>query len=109
MGKKRKSGGRRKGIKITPKRLIKAAFVIDGALNAGPLVKEVGYIVSHAGQISKEGSASLVQHGKQVLGAAIRPAGEILVAPKVVDKVAAVLSKGEPMIGRLANAKLLTV
>ena len=108
---RKRSGGRRKGTVITPKRIAKALVVLDGARRAFEpqgLVAEASYIVTHAKEIGGN-QASMVQHAKQLAAAAIVPAAEILVAPKLIDKGVAFLSKGEPMLGRIANTKIVKV
>ena len=43
------------------------------------------------------------------LGQPITGVAEIFVAPKAIDKISSVLSKAEPLIGKLANKKLLKI
>ena len=109
MARKRRGGGRRKGTVVTPLRIAKGLTVLAGVSAGKPLFNEVKYIVTNAQQISKEGSASWMQHGKQLAQASIAPAALILVAPKLEEKAVQFASKGEPMIGRLARAKIVKV
>ena len=108
MARKRRGHGRRRGIQITPKRVVKALVVVAG----GKMVLDSDVInlakshVNNPSQFTASNTPKIViEYAKRIVpGAAV-----IAVGPKVVDKAVALLSKGEPMIGRLANAKIVKI
>ena len=104
---RKRSGGRRKGTVITPKRIVKAFLVFDGvrrAWDAGAPTKVV-FWATHPGQAMKDPKAL----ANDLVPALAIPVAEILIAPKVVDKVVSLISKGEPALGRIANVKIVKV
>lgn len=109
MAKKRRSGGRRRKVAITPKGLAKLAVVAVGVSAGKPAYDEASYIVTHANQIAKEGLPSVVQHGKQLGSALIVPGAIVIGGPKAVDATVSFLNKGTPLVNRVANAKIMSI
>lgn len=97
---------------VTPKRVAKGLVVLDAARRAvapGGVVEEVAFVVTHADQIAREGMPSAIQHGKQIIQKAAVPVLEGVGGPKLIDGAVKLASKGEPLIGRVANKKLMTI
>jgi len=105
MGKSKKGGHRKRGTVITPKRIAKAAVVLDGAKRIwdADLKGYVSYIAANPRSLATPGpyTAALTRFGPGV--------AEIVLGPKAIDATAKFLSKGEPMIGKLVNTKLVKI
>jgi len=101
------SGGRRKGIKITPKRVVKALVVLGGAkmILDSDVINLAKVHINDPKQVTNNPTKAVVEYASRIVPGAL----VITVGPKVVDKAAQLLSKGEPMIGRLANATIVKV
>jgi len=111
MARKRKSGGRRKGIQVTPLRIGKAALVVSAiglALKPNGVVDEARYILGHMKEISANPASQKV-HAKQLIETLIPPLAIGIVGPKLLEKSVQLISKGEPALGRVARVKLITV
>ena len=64
------------------------------------------YHITHPDQFTASNTPKIIAaHAKNILPGALLAT----VGPKLLNKGVALLSKGEPMIGRLANAKLVRV
>ena len=107
MARKRKSGGRRKGIKVTPVRIAKALIVIDALRRSGPAIKEASFIIQNPSSVMTGPGAAV--HAKQLAQALVAPLAEGLIGPKLLEKGVQLISKGEPALGRVARVKLITV
>ena len=107
MARKRKSGGRRKGIKVTPLRIAKALVVVDALRRSGPAFNEIKFVVQNPSSVMTGPGAAV--HAKQLAQALVAPLAEGLIGPKLLEKGVQLLSKGEPALGRVARVKLITV
>ena len=109
MARKRKSGGRRKGIQVTPLRVAKALTVIAGAkmiLDSDVINLAKTHISGGAGGVK---AAFSVAGAKEYASRIIPGALVITVGPKIEEKFVQLISKGEPALGRVARVKLITV
>ena len=109
MARKRKSGGRRKGIKVTPLRIAKAVTVLAGAkmilLNDNSALDLARWHISNPQNFKLSDPNLYKECAKRILpGAAVA-----LIGPKVIEKGVQLISKGEPALGRVARVKLITV
>ena len=105
MARRRRSGGRRKGLKITPKKIVQAAVAIGGLkmiADADP-VGYAKYYAQHPGELAKPAT---------YIGFAKRFGPGVLVTsvgPKVAGKAVDFVGKAVPGATKVTNAKLLTV
>ena len=109
MARKRKSGGRRKGIKVTPLRIAKAVTVLAGAkmilLNDNSALDLARWHISNPQNFKLSDPNLYKEYGKRILPGAV----VAIVGPKLIEKGVQLLSKGEPALGRVARVKLITV
>lgn len=105
MARKRRSGGRRKGLKITPKKLVQAGVALTGLkmiADADP-IGYANYYAKNPTQLAKP---------ETVIGFAKRFGPGIVVAsvgPKVADKAISLATKAVPGSSKLANATIVRV
>ena len=107
MARKRKSGGRRKGIKVTPVRIAKAFTVIAGAKMVldSDIINLMKVHVQNPSQVTGNPTKVGIEYAKRILPGAV----VAIVGPKLIEKGVQLLSKGEPALGRVARVKLITV
>lgn len=111
MAKRKRGGGRKRGFRVTPKSLVKigvAATAVKLAID-GNAIKETSYILTHAGDIYKEGTGSMKTHAKQLVTAALPAVVVATVGPKLVDAGFRILGKSSPAVNRVANATIVKV
>jgi hypothetical protein len=105
MAKKRKGGGRRKGIKITPKGILKTVVVLGGLKSMSD--NNVGDSLKFFAARPK---ALLDPKELAELARRVGPGAVMIVGgPKIVDLAVKVISKGVPGASRVANATLMKV
>lgn len=106
---KSKNGGRRHRVRtaITPKRIVKALVVIDGVKRIldTDVINLLKVHMKDPKQVTSNPTAAIKVYAERILPGA----AEIVLGPKAIDQVAKLLTKGEPMIGKLANKKLMTI
>ena len=106
---RKRGGGRRKGIKVTPLRIAKAVTVLAGAkmilLNDNSALDLARWHISNPQNFKLSDPNLYKEYGKRILPGAV----VAIVGPKLLEKGVQLFSKGEPAIGRVARVKLITV
>ena len=102
---RKRGGGRRKGIKVTPLRIAKAAVVVGGLsmIAKGDLDGLIKY------GLANPKAVPTVAFAKELARRAGPGAVVAVIGPKLLEKGVQLVSKGEPAIGRVARVKLITV
>jgi len=105
--KRKRGGGRRKGIKVTPLRIAKAVTVVAGAKMVldSDIINLMKVHVQNPSQVTGNPTKVGIEYAKRILPGAV----VAIVGPKLIEKGVQLLSKGEPALGRVARVKLITV